>query len=217
MILIQHQDFDPATEYHALQNSGTGAGALATFTGLVRNSGDLEGVRGLFLEHYPGMTEKVIAKLIRQAAERWDVQQARVIHRVGHLALGEQIVFVGVCSTHRGDAFAACEFIMDELKTSAPFWKKEITGDYEHWVEQKSADLDRSEHWKESPLRTDNPSYSSSAEPSCRSSQQFLFLSVLHATASKGRVAALAPAAAAMTRRSPASNWRCSSGTRATG
>lgn len=148
MIQIQQQDFDPAAEYHALLNSGSGTGAIATFTGLVRNNGDLEGVRGLFLEHYPGMTELVIAKLIRRAAGRWDVQQARVIHRVGYLALKEQIVFVGVCSAHRGDAFAACEFIMDELKTSAPFWKKEITGDSEHWVEQKAADLDRSEHWK---------------------------------------------------------------------
>ena len=147
MIRVQKQDFDPAGEYQALRDSGSGTGAIATFTGLVRDSGDLKGVKGLFLEHYPGMTEQVIGGLIEQASERWDVRQARVIHRVGSLALGEQIVFVGVCSAHRGDAFAACEFIMDALKTSAPFWKKEITGDSEHWVEQKASDLDRSDSW----------------------------------------------------------------------
>ncbi|SFR50569.1 molybdopterin synthase subunit MoaE [Marinobacter gudaonensis] len=148
MISVQREDFDPAAEYRALRDSGAGTGAIATFTGLVRDSGDLQGVTGLFLEHYPGMTEQVIQGLIDQASERWDVRKARVIHRVGRLALADQIVFVGVCSAHRGDAFAACEFIMDALKTSAPFWKKEITGDSEHWVEQKESDLDRSRGWQ---------------------------------------------------------------------
>jgi molybdopterin synthase catalytic subunit len=148
VIRIQQEDFDPAGEYQALRNSGSGTGAIATFTGLVRDSGDLKGVTSLFLEHYPGMTEQVIAGLVSQASERWDVREARVIHRVGHLPLGEQIVFVGVCSAHRGDAFAACEFVMDALKTSAPFWKKEITEDGEHWVEQKASDLDRSQSWE---------------------------------------------------------------------
>ncbi|MFN2362123.1 MAG: molybdenum cofactor biosynthesis protein MoaE [Marinobacter sp.] len=148
MIRIEQQDFDPAEEYRALRDSGCGTGAIATFTGLVRDSGDMEGVTGLFLEHYPGMTEQVIQGLVREASERWDVREARVIHRVGYLPLGEQIVFVGVCSAHRGDAFAACEFIMDALKTSAPFWKKEISGDSEHWVEQKASDLDRAQNWE---------------------------------------------------------------------
>jgi molybdopterin synthase catalytic subunit len=94
------------------------------------------------------MTEQVIQGLIDDASKRWDVRRARVIHRVGRLALCDQIVFVGVCSAHRGDAFAACEFIMDALKTSAPFWKKEITSDGEHWVEQKESDRARSEDWK---------------------------------------------------------------------
>lgn len=147
MIRVQQEDFDPAEQYRELRDSGPGTGAIATFTGLVRDSGDLEGVTGLFLEHYPGMTEQVIAGLINQAAERWDVREARVIHRIGALGLGEQIVFVGICSAHRGDAFAACEFIMDALKTSAPFWKKEITGDGEQWVEQKSADRERTQSW----------------------------------------------------------------------
>eukprot|EP00163_Fabomonas_tropica_P026863 TRINITY_DN5062_c0_g7_i1.p1 TRINITY_DN5062_c0_g7~~TRINITY_DN5062_c0_g7_i1.p1 ORF type:complete len:109 (-),score=15.91 TRINITY_DN5062_c0_g7_i1:136-462(-) len=107
----------------------------------------MEGVTGLYLEHYPGMTEQVIVGLIEQASERWDVREARVIHRVGRLALCDQIVFVGVCSAHRGDAFAACEFIMDALKTSAPFWKKELTEEGEHWVEQKNSDLDKTNAW----------------------------------------------------------------------
>ncbi|SNC77120.1 molybdopterin synthase subunit MoaE [Marinobacter sp. es.048] len=148
MISVQSDDFDVATEYAALRDSDAGTGAIATFTGLVRDSGDLQGVTGLYLEHYPGMTEQVIQGLIDDASMRWDVRKARVIHRVGRLALCDQIVFVGICSAHRGDAFAACEFIMDALKTSAPFWKKEIASDGEHWVEQKESDLTRSQGWK---------------------------------------------------------------------
>ncbi len=147
MISIQEQDFDPVAEYASLRASGAGTGAIVTFTGLVRDSGDMQGVTGLYLEHYPGMTEQVIADLISQAGTRWDVRKARVIHRVGRLQLQEQIVFVGVCSAHRADAFAACQYIMDALKTSAPFWKKEITGNGEHWVEQKASDIARSQTW----------------------------------------------------------------------
>ena len=147
-VSVQQEDFDVAAEYRALRGRDAGTGAIATFTGLVRESGDLQGVTGLFLEHYPGMTERVIEDLIEQAAERWDVRKARVLHRVGKLALSDQIVFVGVCSAHRGDAFAACAFIMDALKTSAPFWKKELTTSGEHWVEQKDADLARSQSWE---------------------------------------------------------------------
>ena len=147
MISIQTDDFDAGAEYEALRGTGPGTGAIVTFSGLVRDSGDLSGVTGLFLEHYPGMTEQVIQGLIDEAGRRWDVQRARVIHRIGRLALADQIVFVGVCSAHRGDAFAACEFIMDALKTSAPFWKKEITREGEHWVEQKESDVARSQGW----------------------------------------------------------------------
>ena len=148
MISIQTDDFDPVAEYANLRHSGAGTGAIATFTGLVRDSGDMKGVTGLYLEHYPGMTEQVIEGLITTAAERWDVRKARVIHRVGRLALQDQIVFVGVCSAHRGDAFAACQYIMDALKTSAPFWKKEITDSGEHWVEQKASDVARGKTWE---------------------------------------------------------------------
>jgi len=147
MISIQTEDFDCGAEHAALRRSGAGTGAVATFTGLVRDSGDAQDVSGLFLEHYPGMTEQVIAGLIEEASRRWDVRKARVIHRVGRLLLQEQIVFVGVCSAHRGDAFAACEFIMDALKTSAPFWKKELSEAGEHWVEQKASDVARGEAW----------------------------------------------------------------------
>ena len=148
MISVQTDDFNVGVEYEALRSSGSGTGAIATFSGLVRDCGDLSGVTGLFLEHYPGMTEQVIQALIDEASRRWNVRQARVIHRVGRLALSDQIVFVGVCSAHRADAFSACEFIMDALKTSAPFWKKEITGDSEHWVEQKASDVDRAQTWE---------------------------------------------------------------------
>jgi molybdopterin synthase catalytic subunit len=147
MISIQTEDFDQAAEYQALRQNREDTGAIATFTGLVRASGDQTGVTGLFLEHYPGMTEGVIQQLLDQASERWNILGARVIHRVGYLPLGEQIVFVGVASKHRGDAFAACEYVMDALKTSAPFWKKEINQEGEHWVEQKETDLERSASW----------------------------------------------------------------------
>lgn len=147
MISVQAGDFDPAAEYAALRDSGTGTGAIATFTGLVRDSGDTKGVTGLYLEHYPGMTEQVISGLIEEASSRWNVRKARVIHRIGRLALQDQVVFVGICSGHRSDAFAACQYIMDALKTSAPFWKKELTETGEHWVEQKSSDVARGEAW----------------------------------------------------------------------
>lgn len=149
VVSIQHEDFDPALEYTRLRDSGSGTGAIATFTGLVRDSGDLSGVTGLFLEHYPGMTEQVITDLIRQAHERWALQRVRVIHRVGTLKLTDQIVFVGVASAHREDAFAACQFLMDILKTSAPFWKKELTSDGEHWVEQKDSDRALGKRWED--------------------------------------------------------------------
>lgn len=147
MVSIQLGDFDAAAEYQALRNSGAGTGAIVTFTGLVRDSGDRPDVRGLYLEHFPGMTETVIEDLIQQAAIRWDVRKARVIHRIGHLELSDQIVFVGVASAHRSDSFSACQFIMDALKTSAPFWKKEILSDGEHWVEQKASDRQQAKEW----------------------------------------------------------------------
>ena len=146
-VRVGEADFDVAAEYARMRASGAGTGAIATFTGLVRDSGDLSGVTGLYLEHYPGMTDQVIHDLIRQARERWDLRTVRVIHRVGRLKLTDQIVFVGVASAHREDAFAACQFLMDILKTSVPFWKKELTEDGEHWVEQKETDVRLGDRW----------------------------------------------------------------------
>ena len=146
-VRVGEADFDTAAEYSRLRDSGAGTGAIATFTGLVRDSGDLDGVTGLYLEHYPGMTEQVIEDLIRQARARWELRAVRVIHRVGRLKLTDQIVFVGVASAHRADAFAACQFLMDILKTSVPFWKKELTEDGDHWVEQKDSDVQLGDRW----------------------------------------------------------------------
>lgn len=147
-VRVGEADFDTGREYGRLREAGAGTGAIATFSGLVRDSGDLSGVTGLYLEHYPGMTEQVIGDLIRQARERWALHRVTVIHRVGRLALADQIVFVGVASAHRSDAFAACEFLMDALKTTVPFWKKELSDSGEHWVEQKSSDVERSQTWE---------------------------------------------------------------------
>tara|TARA_R110001592_G_scaffold86031_1_gene254007 strand:- start:13571 stop:14047 length:477 start_codon:yes stop_codon:yes gene_type:complete len=147
-VVIQNEDFSLEHEYQHLRAINPNqTGAICTFTGLVREFGDRPDIQGMFLEHYPGMTEKCLQKLILQAKEKWDIHHAKVIHRIGALKLSEQIVFVGVSSAHRADAFAACEFIMDYLKTDAPFWKKEITKDASTWVEAKASDQERKNKW----------------------------------------------------------------------
>ena len=146
MIRIQQEDFDLAIEYAQLQQDSPSIGAIVTFTGLVREF-SLNDPTGLFLEHYPGMTEKVLANIVIQAKQRWDIKQTRIIHRIGPLNLEDQIVFVGVNSPHRKEAFEACEFIMDFLKTEAPFWKKEMTAEGEHWVEAKASDDIAKKNW----------------------------------------------------------------------
>lgn len=147
MLSIQETDFDPGVEQQRLEQTHPGIGAVCAFTGLVRNRGDQEDVTGLHLEHYPGMTEKSIQVLVSEAEKRWPLQGWRIIHRVGPLPLGARIVFVAVACAHRTDAFAACQFLMDALKTTAPFWKKEITETGGHWVEQKFADAERARQW----------------------------------------------------------------------
>ncbi len=147
MLSIQEQDFDPGAEQQAMEAGDPCPGAICTFTGLVRSRGDQENVTGLQLEHYPGMTEASIEQLVEQALQRWEIESWRIIHRVGTLPPGARIVFVGVASAHRADAFAACEFLMDALKTTAPFWKKELTEDGGHWVEQKTSDTERTRRW----------------------------------------------------------------------
>ncbi len=147
MIQIQTEDFDLSAEYAALGKSHS-TGAVVTFIGKVRDFNQGDSVSGLTLEHYPGMTEKSLAKILVEAETRWSIQGVKVIHRVGELALGDQIVFVGVASMHRGDAFQACEFIMDYLKTQAPFWKKEATEAGSHWVDARETDTTAADRWK---------------------------------------------------------------------
>lgn len=147
MITISEADFNAGEEIDALQASNSDDGAVVTFTGQVRQQNNNQSVSGLFLEHYPGMTEHALTKIIAQANTRWAINRIRVIHRVGQLNVGDNIVFVGVTSKHRGDAFAAAEFIMDYLKIEAPFWKKETTPQGETWLEAKQQDHDKANHW----------------------------------------------------------------------
>ena len=147
-VTIQNDDFSIEKEHQLLRSKEQSqTGAICTFTGLVREFGDRPDIQGMFLEHYPGMTEKCLYKIIQQAQEKWDIHFIKVIHRVGALNLADQIVFVGISSAHRADAFAACEYIMDYLKTDAPFWKKEISKDASLWVEAKSSDQARKKKW----------------------------------------------------------------------
>jgi molybdopterin synthase catalytic subunit len=152
MIKVQYEDFDVGLLQQDLQRRAHNPGAVAAFTGLVRehySDEDRDGNRvlSLELEHYPGMTEKSLESIARQAAERWSVQACTIIHRVGRLSVGDRIVYVGVASTHRGDAFAAAEFIMDYLKTSAPFWKKQHRVEGAEWVETRSSDTEAARRW----------------------------------------------------------------------
>ncbi|WP_159651548.1 molybdopterin synthase catalytic subunit MoaE [Vibrio atypicus] len=146
-VSVQVEDFSVGAEYEALAE-GTAAGAVVTFVGKVRDMNLGDNVTGLSLEHYPGMTEKALAEICDQAEQRWPLLNVRVIHRVGDLDIGDQIVFVGVSSAHRGAAFEACEFVMDYLKTKAPFWKKERTTEATRWVESRDSDAKAAERWK---------------------------------------------------------------------
>lgn len=144
---IQENDFSIEKEHYFLTNHAPETGAVVTFTGRVREFSEQPDITGLFLEHYPGMTEKSLKRITEQAQQRWDVQRISVIHRIGSLAVEDQIVFVGVSSAHREAAFEAARYIMDYLKTEAPFWKKEITRSGEHWVEAREKDQAARAHW----------------------------------------------------------------------
>ena len=147
-IRIQTVDFSLGFEYaRCVEIAGRDCGAVVAFSGLVRYSSGNSSVTGLHLEHYPGMTEKSIRKIVADARERWSLQHVVVIHRVGALSAGSQIVLVVVASSHRPDAFVACEFIMDFLKTDAVFWKKEIRAEGEVWVKSTSNDFERRDQW----------------------------------------------------------------------
>lgn len=146
-VRVQQQDFDVGAELAALRAGDARVGAVAAFIGTVRDVNDGSGVATLTLEHYPGMTERALEDICRQAHERWALYDTLVIHRVGPLQPTDQIVLVGVTAAHRGEAFAACEFIMDYLKTRAPFWKKEQTPQGDRWVEARSADDEAASRW----------------------------------------------------------------------
>lgn len=146
MINIQQNDFIVADEYQKLATDNQD-GAIVTFVGKVRDFNEGLDVQGLSLEHYPGMTEKVLQKLETQARERWPLNKVVIIHRIGNLHLGEQIVFIGVTSPHRKAAFSACEFLIDFLKTKAPFWKKELTEKGAIWLDAKESDNDTAQRW----------------------------------------------------------------------
>ncbi|GAA5182918.1 molybdopterin synthase catalytic subunit MoaE [Niveibacterium umoris] len=147
-VSVRHDDFDVGAETRALTGQRTDCGAVASFVGLVRGASD--GVSAMTLEHYPGMTERALSAIEAEARTRWTLGEVRIIHRIGRLLPGEQIVFVGVAASHRGEAFAACEFIMDYLKTRAPFWKKEETAAGSRWVDARDADDTAAERWQKS-------------------------------------------------------------------
>ena len=139
-VTVQTADFDLGVEVAALRAGDAGVGAVAAFIGTVRDRNDGHGISSMELEHYPGMTERAIEAMIDEAVRRFDIRAARVIHRVGLLQPQDQIMMVAVTSAHRGAAFQACEFLMDYLKTQAPFWKKETTPDGARWVDARSSD-----------------------------------------------------------------------------
>ena len=146
-VRVQTADFDVAREIAALRAGDTGVGAVATFIGTVRDMNDSARIDGMTLEHYPGMTEAALAEIVAEARARFDIRDALVIHRVGALAPGDQIVLVAVTSAHRGMAFEACRYVMDLLKTRAPFWKKERTPSGERWVEARESDEKAAQRW----------------------------------------------------------------------
>lgn len=148
-VRIQTEDFDISAELSALRRGDPKIGAIASFIGLVRDVNEGDAVSEMTLEHYPGMSEKALEDIVTQAKQRWDIFDALVIHRVGTLKPADQIVLVAVSGAHRGDAFAACEFIMDYLKTRAPFWKKESTSAGSRWVEARESDDKAAEKWRQ--------------------------------------------------------------------
>lgn len=146
-VRVQTGDFDIGAEIAALRKGDARVGGVASFIGVVRDLNEGDSVAEMTLEHYPGMTESALEKIVAEAKSRWDIYDALVIHRVGKLKPTDQIVLVVVTSGHRGEAFQACEFLMDYLKTKAPFWKKEQTGQGGRWVEARAADDTAADRW----------------------------------------------------------------------
>jgi molybdopterin synthase catalytic subunit len=147
-IAVQTEIFDLGREVEAISQGRTDIGAIASFVGLARDTNEGRGVHAMTLEHYPGMTEKALAAIVDEAKQRWELLDVTVIHRVGRLLPGAPIVLVIVAGAHRGEAFSACEFLMDYLKTQAPFWKKEETPEGERWVEARVSDDTAADRWR---------------------------------------------------------------------
>lgn len=148
MIRVQREDFDPGALLTQFAQGDTGVGAVASFIGLVRDRGDSDGVSAMTLEHYPGMTEKQLAAIEAEARERWPLADVLVVHRYGRLEPGDRIVFVACASAHRAAAFEACAFLMDWLKTKAPFWKLEESAEGARWVDAKARDDAAAARWE---------------------------------------------------------------------
>lgn len=148
-VMVQREDFLVDAENHQMLRQSHNIGALANFVGVVRVGNEKSTVTSMLLEYYPGMTEKSILRVLQEAQQRWHLTAARVIHRIGHLLPGDNIVYVGVASEHRHAAFDACAYIMDYLKQQAPFWKKEITTNGARWVEARQADATAARRWSE--------------------------------------------------------------------
>ena len=146
-VRVQSEPFDPAAEVEALRAGNPRIGAVVSFLGLMRDLNDGDRVEAMTLEHYPGMTEKALEAIVAEAAARWEVDGIRVVHRVGELRPEEPIVLVAVASRHRGEAFRACEFVIDYLKTRAPFWKKERVAGGERWVAARHGDREAERRW----------------------------------------------------------------------
>lgn len=153
-IAVQTEPFDLAAEVEALYHDHPEVGAVASFLGITRDRNDGQGVAAMTLEHYPGMTERALERIVAAAESRWDLLDVTVIHRVGELKPTDPIVLVAVAAAHRGDAFAACEFIMDYLKTQAPFWKKEATAEGARWVDARESDDTAAARWAEGQANT---------------------------------------------------------------
>jgi molybdopterin synthase catalytic subunit len=145
---VQTEDFDTSKELRAMRTTH-GAGAAVSFVGLARDASDGEKVRYLQLEHYEGMTQQYMQETMSEAGKKWSILAARIVHRVGRIERGEQIVFVGVLAQHRREAFMACEYIVDHMKTEVPLWKAEDIGGQQRWIQSSSSDIERKQRWQE--------------------------------------------------------------------
>lgn len=150
-IALKDRPFDPSAEAESLRRGNPKIGGVVSFLGLMRDLNEGEAVQAMYLEHYPGMTERALQQIAAEAGERWELEGLKVVHRVGEVRPEEPIVLVAVAARHRGEAFRACEFVIDYLKTRAPFWKKELAAGGERWVSARASDNDAERRWMAQP------------------------------------------------------------------